>query len=85
MSKSEITVDHRTWYNTRSAAEYLGLKPMTLYNYAHHNTGPAREERETKAGHRVYYNKGALDSWNEKRAAKHHRRKAKAAPMKKAA
>lgn len=72
---ASIAIDNSAWFGTVGAAEYLGLKPMTLHNYRHHLTGPEC----TRRGARCYYSREALDAWNDERLAKLNKRKTNAA------
>ena len=60
------------WFDTTRAAEYLGLKPMTLHNYRHHLAGPDCE----RLAHRCYYHIDALKAWHGARVKKEETRKA---------
>lgn len=50
-----------------AASRYLGLSPSTLAKWRMNGTGP----RYVKAGARVLYEKGDLDSWLEEKKRKH--------------
>jgi hypothetical protein len=70
------------WYDNVRAAEYLGLKPMTLHNYRHHDTGP----KCTRLRHRCYYHLDDLEAFDNARKAKTQKRdERKAAKAAKAA
>lgn len=55
-------VDH-IYYNVIEAAQYLGIKRSTLDHYRCDGRGP----KYRKHGWRVFYARGELDRWSDRR------------------
>ena len=57
--------DESGFFDTRRAADYLGLSPRTLDGYRVSGEGPAFH----RFGNRVRYHRPALDAWTARRRA----------------